>query len=683
MGDENLKQEIKQGCLDKSMIAPEFVRHCVMDMAGTDMMNKLNEVHLAVAAHISDKLVDRAIDSLMKCHKQLNDVSKKRSSTPDVLKTRLRASPSELSKEISDAVTMMNENSISQLMDQSPTATPQMKAKRKGIHGRRIRPKSVVDCVEGISADDIPDLLPSLPKTIEETISSLQDLPPVSPQQLKHLGKARPRKPKTRAPTRPCLRPPTELMEVLGDLQEGLDTFFRPGSTTPTPIVTPDSDECSTSLMISMASTADDSIQSTPTHSSRTFKVDDDRSDKSSPGSFDSCSIASKSLDVVIRSKSTDCLEKPSSNRESLFAGSDDGSDGQKSPVQRLGVTVGSSVLAEMKARQGKRSSGFFGPGTSKGEETPAVTNSLTAYPSTITTGVSVSETKEKFTFSQKTTGFGVAPNISRKPPPVAPKPRPWSVVGADRRSGEYSLGSDGSSPNASAANTPDSGELLDDSADQSGNVSPSALNATSSHGHNCVMDKFSALTSSISSSVEAVSLPTASSSQSNHLIINQNQAQPVSLVSPLSGGNIHAVSGAICVNLRNSSTASNGNENVGFTNHSISPASFPSWVSSDKRSVRELAASLARHQSSQESDPKKKADSLPRNVPSSSIDQQPDFDQARVSIQEWSRHDSVQIVRFGEFLSISKRWDPNNKQNSANRKGLRKFLAEEDVVNV
>lgn len=46
-----------------------------------------------------------------------------------------------------------------------------MQAKRKThTHSRRMRPKSVVDCVEGLSADDIPDLLPSLPKTIEGTI---------------------------------------------------------------------------------------------------------------------------------------------------------------------------------------------------------------------------------------------------------------------------------------------------------------------------------------------------------------------------------------------------------------------------------------------------------------------------------------------------------------------------------
>jgi hypothetical protein len=260
-------------------------------------------------------------------------------------------------------------------------------------------------------------------------------------------------------------------------------------------------------------------------------------------------------------------------------------------------------------------------------------------------------------------------------------------VVGSDRRSGEYSLGSDGSSPNASAANTPDSGDLLDDNADHAGKVSPSALNITHSQGHHSVMDKFSAL--STSSPVEAVSLPPTSSSPSNHLLINQNQAQPVSLVNPLNSGSSHAVSGAISINLRNSSTANNGNENVGITNHSVSPASLPSWVSGEKRSVRELAASLARHQSTQESDPKKKADSLPRNVPASSIDQQPDFNRARVSIQEWTRHHSISEVwkvplrKLSAEKPISKRWDPNNEQNSTNGHGLRKVSAEEDVVNV
>lgn len=270
--------------------------------------------------------------------------------------------------------------------------------------------------------------------------------------------------------------------------------------------------------MISMTSNADDSIQSTPTHSSRTFKVDDNNSDKTSPGSFDSCSISSKlSIDAVPRSKSTDCLEKPGTKRDSLFASAAGGSglsspvggdtinntDGQKSPVQRIGVSVvGSNVLAEMKARQEKRTSGLFTSvsaslssntisansvsssinklkqteetvtvshvGSTSSVNTSAtassvsktsvninsvsstsVTNSSStavnvssASNSVVTTGVSVSETKEKFLGNKNSIVANAAAalnaNVNKRPPPaVAPKPRPWSVVGSDRRSGE------------------------------------------------------------------------------------------------------------------------------------------------------------------------------------------------------------------------------------------------------
>lgn len=48
----------------------------------------------------------------------------------------------------------------------------------------------------------------------------------------------RPRRAKTRAPTRPVVKPPDVPDSVAKDLIEGLDTFFRPGSVTPT------SDDC-------------------------------------------------------------------------------------------------------------------------------------------------------------------------------------------------------------------------------------------------------------------------------------------------------------------------------------------------------------------------------------------------------------------------------------------------------
>lgn len=73
-----------------------------------------------------------------------------------------------------------------------------------------------------------------------ESLDSVSELPS-SCGQLQHLGKARPRRVKTRAPTRPMGR--ADLVEEDHDISEGVDTFFRPGSSTPTtPLISPDSE---------------------------------------------------------------------------------------------------------------------------------------------------------------------------------------------------------------------------------------------------------------------------------------------------------------------------------------------------------------------------------------------------------------------------------------------------------
>lgn len=55
------------------------------------------------------------------------------------------------------------------------------------MHGRKLRPKSVVDSVEGLSADDIPSLLPSNSRNSEED-DSVTELPSAA-HQLQHLVK--------------------------------------------------------------------------------------------------------------------------------------------------------------------------------------------------------------------------------------------------------------------------------------------------------------------------------------------------------------------------------------------------------------------------------------------------------------------------------------------------------------
>lgn len=89
----------------------------------------------------------------------------------------------------------------------------------------------------------LPDLnAKTVSSCVTESLDSVAELPRSVGQQLQHLVKGRPRRAKTRAPTRPMLRPADST--DTSDLGEGLDTFFRPGSVTPTtPLVSPTSDD--------------------------------------------------------------------------------------------------------------------------------------------------------------------------------------------------------------------------------------------------------------------------------------------------------------------------------------------------------------------------------------------------------------------------------------------------------
>ena len=128
-----------------------------------------------------------------------------------------------------------------------------MAMKRKNMLSRKVRPKSVVGLSQGLSADDIPDLVPPLggdshPSTVDEADANEEE-PGVSVDEsqptsagvakrsvpLKHLGLSRPKKPKTRLPTRTAVAvrignsqtASQESLDADGDLSQGLDTFFH------------------------------------------------------------------------------------------------------------------------------------------------------------------------------------------------------------------------------------------------------------------------------------------------------------------------------------------------------------------------------------------------------------------------------------------------------------------------
>lgn len=187
-----------------------------------------------------------------------------------------------------------------------------MPSKRRSI-ARKIRPQSVVGLgIENLSLSHIPDLLEypnsrssssKIADNRDENCDSITELPSTS-LQLQHLVKGRPKRAKTRAPTRPLLPELATQQEGMG---EGLESFFRPGSATPstlTPLVSPTSEECSSlSFVDSPTMSRDDtrynltSEETTPILEERKLL----RGDRVSPTMKNNWSARSRSTDNLER----------------------------------------------------------------------------------------------------------------------------------------------------------------------------------------------------------------------------------------------------------------------------------------------------------------------------------------------------------------------------------------------
>ena len=86
------ESKIRANLASKTQLNADFVSTLVNDQVGQEVHNKINELNLIMANHISDRIIDEVIDSLTNSGKILNSevgtTKKKRSLTPDVLKNR-------------------------------------------------------------------------------------------------------------------------------------------------------------------------------------------------------------------------------------------------------------------------------------------------------------------------------------------------------------------------------------------------------------------------------------------------------------------------------------------------------------------------------------------------------------------------------------------------------------------
>merc|ERR1719410_2806020 len=207
----------------KARLPQDFVKNLVTEGLGVELNNKVNEMNLILANHISDKVIDDVIDNLSRSYKGMvgdpGSLQKKRSRTPDVLKGSCQRFDGSSEGE---SLSLAGDN-YSQQSNPSPLSTPAT-SKRKSIHDRKLRPKSVVD-VDG--PDYCPDLLTHTSRTdLEQSIEeedSVPELPEIPA--LQHLAKARPKRPKKHAATRGVTKAHTAEAES-EDIKEGLDNFF-------------------------------------------------------------------------------------------------------------------------------------------------------------------------------------------------------------------------------------------------------------------------------------------------------------------------------------------------------------------------------------------------------------------------------------------------------------------------
>ncbi|KAG1660767.1 F-actin-uncapping protein LRRC16A [Nymphon striatum] len=274
---EHFADDMKISCEDRMQVPETFIHKCLVDQAGADVLNKVSEINLSVAAHISDRITDEVLDSLSRSYKSLVEKgSKQGSTTPDVLRNRHK-------KDDDSSKTTLRADSISEASG-SPLATPRFTSKRKSVHTRKLRPQSVVES---------SDQMGSLPSITSSTSS----------QRLEHLGKARPKRTKTHAPSRPSVLTTSEMIEHIQEIDEGLDTFFKRRSTISS---TPDS--------LSSLSPCEESVSETSSYHSNK-EISKTNVDKNGVKFFES------------KIKSTDCqytlkVSKTMSNGSSLGDGS-------------------------------------------------------------------------------------------------------------------------------------------------------------------------------------------------------------------------------------------------------------------------------------------------------------------------------------------------------------------------
>ncbi|XP_025116030.1 F-actin-uncapping protein LRRC16A-like isoform X17 [Pomacea canaliculata] len=215
MADKDFAKELEAECRAKSTLPREFAK-LLLNGVSTDVFNKLNELNLGVAAHISDSVIDEVISKLSDSHKSLTNHLNLTKSRRFQDSAQAVDQPE---KTDTDNEKEKDERNAGRGVEMRPRinsqGTPKLSTKRKSVYSRKLRPQSTIDLAKG-------------------SFEALDNLPELPVQKLEHLNKARPKRNKSRAPTRP-VAPGIDTPDEISD--DGINAFYDTKRTSPEDVI--------------------------------------------------------------------------------------------------------------------------------------------------------------------------------------------------------------------------------------------------------------------------------------------------------------------------------------------------------------------------------------------------------------------------------------------------------------
>ncbi|XP_033114456.1 F-actin-uncapping protein LRRC16A-like isoform X2 [Anneissia japonica] len=218
MEKPEIKSELLSAVEERAVLPDRFMQD-VLDQAAADISNKISEVHLAMAAQISDTVVGDILANLEDCFKNLSEHAE---NVPSLDKPNKE---SFLDDEKFDATEVVNEAPISE-----PPVNPALSRVKdehltKRTTKRGIRPKSIIpqDKIDmGVEPVTPPGNVQPFPEFSLPQAVPVPTPPPVTTKitplkgtgfsgevtTLVSLTKTRPKKPQRTRPTRPTVQPP-------------------------------------------------------------------------------------------------------------------------------------------------------------------------------------------------------------------------------------------------------------------------------------------------------------------------------------------------------------------------------------------------------------------------------------------------------------------------------------------